>query len=575
MEQSVGAVLDCHRNHRLVRLVGETFLRRHEPREVIDVERQIVDFVAPLSQSLDCELADVRVRIIRRIAVNDKNPHPQIVLTTRIFGEAMPVRRVVCILCVRASTLCARMVSVAPLPARYEQGGLLIINGAVVTVDDDATIHDPGWVHLVDDTIADVGAGDPPADVVAAAQRVLDAGGHAVMPGMTNAHTHLFQTFFRGLADDKQLLDWLRTCIWPGAIHLDAEAAYLAGLCGMVENLRTGATSVLDHHYVHVDDGIDDAVLQSASDAGIRYMLARGWADRNYPPEMQETPEQILAHAAGIRERWHGHDNDRLRIEMAPLLPWGCTDDAMIETVAKTREWGAGTHIHIAESEEEVRLNIEERGTRHVEWLDELGLLGPDMQFAHSVWLDDNELDLIAASGASVVSCPVSNMFLASGVPRIVEMRERNINVALASDGPGSNNRQDMFEVLKSTVLLQKVHRLDPMALLPGDSIEMACRGGAKAFGTENETGAIEAGRKADVILVNLESIFVAPVHSVESALVFNASPANVTHVVVDGRMLIDEGELTFVDEAKLIAESRVAATRLFKKAGVHSRLTT
>ena len=465
------------------------------------------------------------------------------------------------------------MVTTTPLPGRFDVGGLLIINGAIVTVDDQATVHDPGWVHIIGDSVVAVGQGDPPGDVASAAERTIDATGCAVMPGMTNAHTHLFQTFFRGLADDKPLLDWLRESIWPGAVHLDADAGYLAGLCGMVENLRTGATSVLDHHYVHVDDAIDDAVLQSASDAGVRYMLARGWADRNYPPEMQETPEQVMTHAAGLRERWHGHDNDRIRIELAPLLPWGCTDDAMTETVAKTREWGAGTHIHIAESEEEVRLNVEERGTRHVEWLDELGLLGPDMQFAHSVWLDDNELDLIAESGASVVSCPVSNMYLASGVPRIVEMRERNINVALASDGPGSNNRQDMFEVLKSTVLLQKVHRLDAQALLPGDSIEMACRGGAKAFGTEDRTGVVAVGRKADVVVVDLETIFTAPVHSVVSALVFNASPANVTHVVVDGRVLIDEGEVTFVNEADLLAESRDAASRVFKAAGVHSRL--
>lgn len=466
------------------------------------------------------------------------------------------------------------MVTVTPLPDRHDDGGLVIVNAAVVTVDDQATIHDPGWVHIVGDTIVGVGSGQAPDVLVAGAERVIDAEGSALMPGMTNAHTHLFQTFFRGLADDKPLLEWLRKCIWPGAVHLDAQAGYLAGLCGMVENLRTGATSVLDHHYVHVDDAIDDAVLQSASDSGVRYMLARGWADRNYPPEMQETAEQVLDHAARLRDRWHGHDHGRIRIEVAPLLPWGCTDEAMKVTVAQTREWGAGTHIHIAESEEEVRLNVEERGTRHVEWLDELGLLGPDMQFAHSVWLDDNELDLIAESGASVVSCPVSNMFLASGVPRILDMRSRNINVALASDGPGSNNRQDMFEVLKSTVLLQKVHHLDAMALLPGDSIEMACRGGAKAFGTQDVTGVIAEGRKADVVLVDLNSIFIAPVHSVESALVFNASPADVTHVVVDGRVLIDDRTVTFVDEAELIAESRVAAARVFKTAGVESRLT-
>jgi len=465
------------------------------------------------------------------------------------------------------------MVAIRPLPDRFGEGGLLIENAAVVTVDDEATIYDPGWVHVVGDKIAAVGSDSAPADITASVERTIDAAGSAVMPGMTNAHTHLFQTFFRGLADDKPLLDWLRTCIWPGAVHLDAEAAHLAGLCGMVENLRTGATSVLDHQYVHVDPAIDDAILESAEQSGMRYLLARGWADRNYPEIMCETPEQVLSHTAELRERWHGRDDDRIRIEVAPLLPWGCTTEAMQETVAQTREWGAGTHIHCAESLEEVELNIEERGNRHVEWLEEIGVLGPDFQLAHSVWLDDNELDLIAAAGASVVSCPVSNMFLASGVPRILDMRARGINVALASDGPGSNNRQDMFEVLKSTVLLQKVHHLDAMALLPGDSLQMACRGGAQAFGTGDLTGTIAEGRKADLVVVDLNSIFLAPVHHVESALVFNAAPANVTHVVVDGRVVIDDRQVTFVDEDQLLREAQVAAQRVFKRAGVKSRL--
>ena len=465
------------------------------------------------------------------------------------------------------------MVQITPLAPR-PQGGVLIENAAVVTVDEAFTIHDPGWVHLVDDRIAALGAGAAPDDVRSGAGEIVDGTGHAVMPGMTNGHTHLFQTFFRGLADDKPLLQWLRDCIWPGAVHLDADAAYLAGLVGMIENLRTGATAILDHQYVHVDPSIDDAICRAADESGVRYLLARGWADRNYPEIMCETPDQVLSHTEELRTQWHGHDDDRIRIELAPLLPWGCTADAMRETVAKTREWGAGTHIHCAETDEEVQLNLEERGMRHVEWLHDIGVLGPDFQLAHSVWLDDGELDLIADAGASVVSCPVSNMYLASGVPRILDMRARGINVALASDGPGSNNRQDMFEVLKSTVLLQKVHHLDAMALQPEDSLEMACRGGATTFGTGDDTGVLAAGRKADVVMVDLRSIFVAPVHRVPSALVFNASPADVSDVWVDGRRCVAGGRSTIVDETALLEEATAAAARVFAKAGVESRLT-
>ena len=450
----------------------------------------------------------------------------------------------------------------------------LIHGAAVVTVDDGFTIHEPGWVHVEADVIAGVGPGEPPPGLAASVERVIDGSGCAVMPGMVNGHTHLFQTFFRGLADDKALLDWIRECIWPGAVHLDAESARLASLVGMVENLRGGATSVLDHQYIHLEDigdgtGVDDAVCLAADEVGLRFLLARGWADRNYEPKLTESAEVIIERTDRVRNQWHGHDDDRIRIELAPLIPWGCSDDAMRLTVESAASWGAGIHIHCAETAVEVEMSLEEHGLRHVHWLDELGALGPETQLAHSVWLDDAELDLIAARGAVVVHCPVSNMYLASGVPRILDMRKRGIPIALASDGPGSNNRQDLFEVLKATALLQKVHHLDPVAVQPEDVLTMACRGGAQAFGLPDRIGSIEVGRTADLLVVDLRSVFTAPVHRVASALVFTAGPINLSHVLVDGRILLDEGRLTMLDERTLVAAAQASAQRLMTRAGI------
>jgi 5-methylthioadenosine/S-adenosylhomocysteine deaminase len=454
-------------------------------------------------------------------------------------------------------------------------GGVLFVGGAVVTVDDDENVFDPGWLHVVDGHIAAVGAGDPPEGLVESAERRVDCSGSAVMPGMVNAHTHLFQTFFRGQADDKPLLDWLRECIWPAAIHLDRSSAYLAALLGLVENLRTGATSVIDHQYIHVDEQIDDGVCEAAEASGARFVLARGWADRNYEPKLMETLETVMARTSAVRDRWHGRGSGRIGVELAPLIPWGCSDEAMIATDAVSREWGSGTHLHCAETAVEVEMSIEERGLRHVEWLDRLGVLGPQVQLAHSVWLDDGELDLVAERGATVVHCPVSNMYLASGVARVVEMRERGINVALASDGPGSNNRQDMFEVMKATVLLQKIHRLDAVALQPAEVLHMACRGGATAMGASEEIGALTPGRRADIVVVDLGSVFVAPVHRVPSALVYCASPADVNHVMVDGAFVLEDGRVTVVDEEALIEEATAAAASVFRKAGIETRLTS
>lgn len=449
------------------------------------------------------------------------------------------------------------------------QESILIENGAVVTMDDQQHVHDPGYLLIEGDRIAGLGAGLPPAVLRDQAASILDASHMAVMPGMVNGHTHLFQTFIRGLADDKPLLDWLAAAIWPVAKALTEEEAYLAAMIGLVENLRGGATAVVDHQYVHTDPANDDGVCRAALDTGARLLLARGWADMDYPPPFMETPERIVAETTRLFETWHGQAEGRIRVEFGPLIPWGCSDETMRRTYDLAQGWGVGTHIHIAETQAEVDINLEKRGSRHVEWLAGLGILGPDVQLVHSVWLDDGELELVAQHGAVVVHCPVSNMYLASGAAPVPRMRALGIPVALATDGPGSNNSQDMLEVLKTTALLHKVSSLDAMALLPEDVLWMACRGGAAAFGQPDLIGSLEVGKKADVVLVDLDTPRAMPVHRIPSALVYNASAGEVDTVIVDGRILMRDREILCVDEKALLAEARAACTRLFERAGV------
>lgn len=448
-------------------------------------------------------------------------------------------------------------------------GGILIESGTIVTVDDAGQLFDPGYLFIEGNRIAAVGAGQAPDELRARAETVIDASLMAVMPGMVNAHTHLFQTFIRGLADDKPLLDWLEAAIWPVAQALTEEEAHLAALVGLVENLRGGATAVIDHQYVHTDPANDDGVCRAAEETGIRFLLARGWADVDYHPAFMETPERIVAETTRLYENWHGRTGGRIRVEFGPLIPWGCSDETMRRTYALARSWGVGTHIHVAETKTEVEINLEKRGNRHIEWLAALDALGPDVQLVHSVWLEDNEIDLIAGRGAVVVHCPVSNMYLASGVARVPEMRKKGIPVALATDGPGSNNNQDMLEVLKTTALLHKVNTLNAMALLPEDVLWMACRGGAAAFGQTHLIGSLEVGKKADVVLVDLNTVRAMPVHRAPSALVYNASGGDVDTVIVDGQVLMRGKNVLCVDEERLLAEARGACERLFERAGV------
>ncbi len=445
---------------------------------------------------------------------------------------------------------------------------LLIENGFVVTVNDQQQIHQPGYVFIEDDLITAIGSGESPS-TLKKADTIADATNMAVMPGMINAHTHLFQTFVRGLADDKPLLEWLEAAIWPVAQALTEEDAYIAAMIGMVENIRGGVTSLIDHQYVHTEPGNDDAVCRAADESGVRFLLARGWADIDYHPVLMEDEAQIISETTRLRQKWQSKGNGRIRIEFGPLIPWGCSDETMVHTHAISQDWGAGTHIHVAETKIEVDMNLQSRGNRHIEWLAELGVLGPDMQLVHSIWLDDNEIDLIARHKAIVVHCPVSNMYLASGVAQIPQMRQKGITIALGSDGPGSNNSQNMLEVLKTTILLQKVNTLDATVLLPEDVIWMACRGGAEAFGLPDLIGSLEVGKKADLTLINLDTPLAMPVHRVPSALVYNMSPRDVHTVIVDGRILMQNKEILFLDETALLAKARKTCSALFQRAGV------
>ena len=445
---------------------------------------------------------------------------------------------------------------------------ILIENGAIVTIDNDQRLIAPGYLLIEDDIITALGPGKPPASMQKA-DIIIDASLMAVMPGMINAHTHLFQSFIRGLADDKPLLEWLKTAIWPVAQALTEEDAFIAAQIGLIENIRSGATTIIDHQYIHTEPGNDDGVCRAAEEIGVRFMLARGWADQDYHPAFMETPDQIIRETTRLRETWQGAGDGRIQVEFAPLIPWGCSDATMLRTHEISQQWGTGTHIHVAETKTEVEMNLQARGNRHIEWLDELGLLGPGYQLVHSVWLSDHELDLIANSGAVVVHCPVSNMYLASGVARVPEMRSREITVALATDGPGSNNNQDMMETLKVTALLHKVATLDAMALLPEDVLWMACRGGAAAYGQPEQIGSLEIGKKADVVLIDLDTPLAMPVHRVPSALVYNLGARDVDTVIVNGQILMKNKEITILDEKKLLARGRQACANLFQRAGV------
>lgn len=448
---------------------------------------------------------------------------------------------------------------------------LLIHNGWVLPCDADMRQSlQPGYVLIRGERIEAVEAGAPPAGLLVGADQVIDAAGQAVIPGLVNAHTHLFQCFLRGLADDRPLLQWLREATWPGGLAMTEHDFYLAALLGFVENLKCGATSVLDQDYVQTSPANMDAVAEAAQRSGARALLARGVGDREpYFAKFLESAETIMAETGRLIRRWNTGPTSRVRVEFGPMIPWGCRIETLREINRLAHTWDVGVHIHVSESRDEVQMSLDEFGLTPVRWLDEIGVLSDRWQLVHCVWLSPEEMEIVAERRSLIIHCPVSNMYLASGIAPVGEWRRRGIPVALATDGPGSNNSQDMLEVLKTTACLQKVGSLDAQALLPADVLEMALHGGARAMRLDGQIGRLASGALADIVLVNLARPHIAPVHSAASALVYNANGNDVDTVIVGGEVLVRAGKLTQIDEARLVADCQTAAEGIIARAGI------
>ena len=420
------------------------------------------------------------------------------------------------------------------------------------------------YVLVEGDRIAEVGE-TPPPELLARADEVIDADGMALIPGLVNAHTHLFQTFLRGLGDDKPLLEWLRDYIWPSAQAMSEEDFYWSAMLGIVENLRGGATAAIDNSYVQTGPRNMDAVVRAARESGFRLVIARGYVDTEYPEVFREPRERVLGEMRRLLREYPA--DEFLGWAMAPVVPWGVTDELMLEGARFAREHGLAVHIHTAESRGEIELLRRRTGLGHVEWFDRLGVLADNWQLVHAVHLSEGELELARRANATLIYNPVSNMYLASGIAPIARARQIGMRVAWATDGPGSNNSQDMLEVLKTGVNLQKVGAQDAQVFANAEVLEMATVGGYEALGLVRG-GRLEVGAPADLVLVNLRTPHAWPVHNPLSAVIYNAKSGDVDTVLVAGRPLLREGRITFLDEEALFNKVAELATDLRQRAG-------
>lgn len=450
----------------------------------------------------------------------------------------------------------------------------LLLSGAqVVTVDDARTVHTDGAVAVDGDRIVDVG---PTADLAARwrPRRTVDCRGSAVLPGFTDAHTHLFQSLARGIGDGMAIWPWLNEFMWPYAVHLDPEDARVAARLGAVEAARAGITTVVDHHYAPSDPETVLAVADAIEEIGLRGAVARGMlGDRTAVADARGLPAALYRYSTEreldlTRQCMADRGADaRVRVWPAPLnLSYG-DRDLVRGAVGLAREHGVRWHTHCSEGSKDPQSFLDQYGKRPVAWQAAEGLLDEHATLAHAVWLDEAEVEAVGAAGAGVAHCPCSNAYLASGAMPWSGLREAGAVVALGTDGPGAGGRQDMFEVMKQTLFGQRLTSLDPSAARCEEVIEAATRDGARYAGAE-DGGVIRPGAQADLVIVDLTGTAVQPVHRAVSALVYSARSGDVVMTLVGGRVVYENGQCPGIDEEALAAHARERAERLVRRAG-------
>jgi len=435
----------------------------------------------------------------------------------------------------------------------------LIRNGTVLPLDGTRAVFDPGSVLIEGDAIVAVGPVEQvDSHPLAAGAQVVDATGHAVLPGLHNAHMH--SGLLRGTAESMAVMDWLASYVDPAHRVLTPEIARAASMLAYTESVRFGTTSVMDMW--RFLDGSADA----ADRVGIRATLVPYVADLpefDYFETLDSTRDLLRSHrtaSAGRVRSWVGLEHI-----------FYCSPEAFRDAATMAAEYDTGLHTHANESLWEVEESVRRFGRRPVEQFHDYGILGPQSVLAHCCWLDDHEIDLIASSGTSVVHCPASNMKLSSGVARVADLRAAGVAVGLGSDGEKENNNLDLFEEMKLASLLEKVSTMDPTTGDPWDVLAMATLEGARALGLDAVTGSLEVGKRADVVTVDLRKPHFVPVmhgehFNVAAHLVFTASGHDVDQVWVDGRLLVDGGEVLTVDVASVMAEAQAAAEELFER---------
>jgi 5-methylthioadenosine/S-adenosylhomocysteine deaminase len=431
---------------------------------------------------------------------------------------------------------------------KQDKADLIITGGTVITMDGSRTIYDGGAVIVKGDTIVAVGPGTDLTAKFTPAQ-TIDARGKLVLPGLINGHTHVPMTLFRGLHDDVTLNDWLYKYIFPAEKkNVNEEFVRWGTRLAAAEQIRSGVTAFADMYY------FEDAVAEETKAAGMRGVLGETFID--FPAPDNKSESEMLAYTERFLKKWQG--DSLIHAAAAPHSIYTCSQKTLQDATALARKYRAPILIHVAEMKKEWDDSQKQNGMSPVQYLDKIGVLGPDVVAAHCIFVDETDRKTLAQWQAGCVHNPSSNMMIASGVAPVTDLRAAGVAVGLGTDGPaGSNNDLDLMEEIDLAAKLAKITKMDPLALNAKSVVEMATIEGARALHMQKEIGSLEVGKKADLILISLDEPNAVPMYSVYSQIAYSLKASDVETVVIGGRVVMRDRKLLTVNEEDTVAKAR------------------
>ncbi|QVK20807.1 5'-deoxyadenosine deaminase [Mycoplasmatota bacterium] len=439
---------------------------------------------------------------------------------------------------------------------------ILVKNGTIVTMNKNRD-------QFIGDLLIEGNKIKEIAKVInAECDQVIDATNRVVIPGLIQAHIHLTQTLFRGQGDDMELMPWLRERIWPLEGSHTAESNYVSAKLGIAELIMGGTTSIIDMATVNHTEKIMEAI----DETGFRAVVGKCMMDfGNADERLMEETRSSIDESVRLLEKWHGAADGRITYAFAPRFVVSCSEELLLEVKDLAKKYDVMIHTHASENQGECEIVESMHGMRNLEYLHHIGLTGEKLVLAHCIWIDDNEMKIIADTGTKVVHCPSSNLKLASGIAKIPELLEMGANVSIGADGAPCTNNLDMFTEMRSASLIQKARLLSPTIMPAHTVFELATIGGAKAMCKENELGSLEVGKLADVVIVDTNNIHSSPTRDVDviANLVYNTRASNVQTTIIDGKIVMLDRKLLTIDEEELKADANNLIAEQIKVSGI------